>query len=43
MYTSGNYGFLIRDASENGGGDEQGLHSREKIPNNPPELIITFD
>jgi hypothetical protein len=43
MYTSGNFGFLIRDSSENGSGNEQGLHSREKIPNNVPELVITFD
>jgi hypothetical protein len=43
MYTSGNFGFLIRDASENGGGDEQGFHAREKIPDNVPQLVITFD
>jgi hypothetical protein len=43
MYQSGNYGFLIRDSSENGGGNEQGFHSREKIPDKPPELVITFD
>jgi hypothetical protein len=43
MYTSGNYGFLIRDASENGGGAEHGFHAREKIPDKTPELLITFD
>jgi hypothetical protein len=43
MYTSGNYGFLIRDASENGGGAEHGFHAREKIPDKTPELVITFD
>jgi large repetitive protein len=37
-----NKGFLIRDASENGGGMEQGFHSREKGTNNPPQLVITF-
>jgi large repetitive protein len=42
MYMSGNNGFLIRDASEDGGGDEQGFHAREKIPDNVPELVITF-
>jgi hypothetical protein len=43
MYTSGNYGFLIRDANENGGGAEHGFHAREKIPDNTPQLVITFD
>jgi hypothetical protein len=42
MYTSTNHGFLIRDASENGPGREQQLHSREKAPDNPPQLVITF-
>jgi large repetitive protein len=37
-----NKGFLIRDASENGGGMEQGFHSREKGTDNPPQLVITF-
>ena len=41
MY-SNNKGFLIRDASENGGGMEQSFHSREKAPDNPPQLVITF-
>jgi hypothetical protein len=34
--------FLVRDANENGGGMEQGFHSREKGANNPPQLVITF-
>jgi primosomal replication protein N len=43
MYTGSNYGFLIRDASEsNSSGKEQQLHSREKSPDRPPELVITF-
>jgi large repetitive protein len=37
-----NKGFLIRDASENGGGMEQGFHSREKGIDNPPQLVLTF-
>ncbi len=40
MY-SNNKGFLIRDASENGGGMEQGFNSREKS-DNPPRLVIRF-
>jgi hypothetical protein len=44
MYNgSGNHGFLIRDASENGGGFEQGFHTREKPADNPPRLVITYD
>jgi large repetitive protein len=44
MYTPGaNHGFLIRDASENGGGLDQGFHSREKGTDNPPQLVISFD
>jgi hypothetical protein len=43
MYTNGNYGFLIRDATENGGGFDQGFHSRRKGSDNPPQLVITFD
>jgi large repetitive protein len=43
MYSSGNFGFLIRDAVEGNGGNEQGFHSREKLPDKPPELVITFD
>jgi hypothetical protein len=42
MYTSGNHGLLIRDASEGGAGLEQGFHSREKGTDNPPRLVITF-
>jgi hypothetical protein len=42
MLTSGvNHGFLIRDASESGGGWEQQFHAREK-GNNIPVLIITL-
>jgi hypothetical protein len=40
MY-SNNKGFLIRDASENGCGMEQGFNSREKSDNSP-RLVITF-
>jgi large repetitive protein len=44
MYAPGaNHGFLIRDASENGGGFDQGFHSREKGADNPPQLVISFD
>jgi hypothetical protein len=43
MYASGNHGFLIRDASEDGTGWEQGFHSREKDSDNPPQLVIAFD
>ena len=42
MYSVANNGFLIRDATENGGGAEQQLHSREKAPDNPPQLVVTF-
>jgi hypothetical protein len=42
MYSGSNHGFLIRDASENGGGLKQEFHSREKAPDNPPQLVITF-
>jgi hypothetical protein len=41
MYASSNNGFLIRDASEGGGGSEQQFHSREK-GESMPELVITF-
>jgi hypothetical protein len=41
MYTT-NHGFLIRDASEGNGGQEQQLHTKEKAPDNPPQLVITF-
>ncbi len=44
MYTPGtNHGFLIRDASENGGGFDQAFNSREKVGDNPPQLVIDFD
>jgi large repetitive protein len=44
MYTPGtNHGFLIRDASENGGGLDQAFNSREKGTDNPPQLVISFD
>jgi CSLREA domain-containing protein len=42
MYSGSNHGFLIRDATESGGGNEQGFHSREKVPDNPPQLVVTF-
>ena len=42
MYSGTNNGFLVRDATENGGGPEQSFHAREKAPDNPPELVITF-
>ena len=42
MYSGGNNGFLIRDATESGSGVEQGFHSREKGTDNPPRLVITF-
>ena len=41
MYSGANNGFLIRDASENGGGSEQQFFSREK-GENMPQLVITF-
>lgn len=43
MYFEGNHGFQIRDAAENGTGDEQAFHSREKAPDNPPTLVMTFE
>jgi hypothetical protein len=42
LYSQAANGFLIRDASENGQGVEQAFHSREKAPDNPPQLVITF-
>jgi hypothetical protein len=41
MYAGSNNGFLIRDAVENSGGNEQEFHAREKGENRPM-LIITF-
>jgi hypothetical protein len=44
MYAPGvNNGFLIRDASENGGGLDQGFHSRERLTDNPPQLVVQYD
>jgi predicted outer membrane repeat protein len=43
LYVSGNHGFLIRDAAENGVGDEQSINSREKATDGPPELVLSFD
>ena len=37
-----NTGFLVRDRTENGGGFEQGYHSREKGTDNPPQLVVSF-
>jgi hypothetical protein len=42
MYSAGaNHGFLVRDATEGGGGSEQQFHSREK-GNDLPQLVINF-
>ncbi|MBX3055537.1 MAG: right-handed parallel beta-helix repeat-containing protein [Anaerolineae bacterium] len=41
MITSGNHGFLIRDANETGNGFEQQFHAREKNEN-VPQLVITY-
>jgi hypothetical protein len=35
------YGFLLRDATENGSGAEQQFFSREK-GENPPQLVVSF-
>jgi CSLREA domain-containing protein len=43
MYTTGNHGFQIRDAQEDGVGDEQTLNSRHKLTDDPPQLVLTFD
>jgi hypothetical protein len=42
MYDGPNHGFLIRDANEGGGGREQQFNTKEKAPDNPPQLVITF-
>jgi hypothetical protein len=42
MYSGTNNGFLVRDATENSGGREQQFHSREKAPDNPPQLVLTY-
>lgn len=39
--TSANHGFLLRDATENGGGIEQQFHGREKN-DKIPQLVITY-
>ena len=41
MYANANYGFLVRDVTENGTGAEQAFHSREKGAN-PPHLVLEF-
>jgi hypothetical protein len=41
MYSGSNNGFMIRDASEGGGGFEEQFHSREK-GESMPQLVITF-
>jgi hypothetical protein len=43
MYTTANHGFLIRDAEENGVGDEQTLNSRPKVTDSVPQLVLAFD
>lgn len=44
MYAGANQGFLIRDAVEGDiAGPEQQYHSREKAPDNPPRLVITYE
>ena len=45
MYAPGgvNHGFLIRDATENAGGMDQAFHSREKLTDNPPQLVVQYD
>jgi hypothetical protein len=42
MYTRGNFGFLVRDLAGDGTGIEQQFHTREKSPDNTPQLVITF-
>jgi hypothetical protein len=42
MAEGGNNGFLIRDSLEGGPGIEQQLHAREKAPDQPPQLVITY-
>jgi large repetitive protein len=43
MYSGANNGFLVRDATEGAtAGPEQSLHAREKGPDNPPQLVLTF-
>lgn len=43
MYSGANHGFLLRDAAEGSpASPEQQYHAREKAPDRPPRLIITF-
>jgi hypothetical protein len=42
MYSGANHGFLVRDSAEGGGGLDQQFHSREKSPDEPPELTVTY-
>jgi CSLREA domain-containing protein len=42
MYALGNNGFLVRDASENGIGVDQGFNTREKGIDNPPQLVLVI-
>jgi hypothetical protein len=42
QYAGANNGFLVRDNTEGGGGQEQVFHSREQAGGNPPELVVTF-
>jgi hypothetical protein len=42
MHSGANHGFLIRDEAEDGTGFDQGFNSREKAPDNPPQLVVTF-
>jgi hypothetical protein len=41
MYAGANYGFLIRDEIEDGGGFEQQFFSRS-ISTNRPQLVVRF-
>jgi hypothetical protein len=43
MYAAGNFGFQIRDATENDpAGNEESFFSKEKLEN-PPQLILCFE
>jgi hypothetical protein len=42
MAAGTNHGFLLRNATEGSGDAEQGFNSREKAPDNPPQLVITY-
>jgi len=41
MFVTANRGFLIRDAVENQDHEQQ-FHSREKAPDRPPQLVVTY-